>query len=202
MKLRHLYSVIFAAFGAYLFTTSDVLASENSTGLYVNGSIGKSFWNVDCPASSNCKSNDTGYRLLAGYSFNPHWGSELAYYSLGTVHANAYDPVYGMVPAASLKASGIEFAGVYREDLGSRIALFARLGVGQTKTESSYTPVSKSLPLSYSANRTQLVYGLGITYGLSANLAIRADLDARRVNAGNGNSGNVTSATIGLQANF
>ncbi len=198
MKLRHHLAMLAAG----TLMASSAFAAGASNGMYVNGSIGKSFWNVDCSGTSNCKSNDTAYKLLAGYNFDPHWGAEFGYYSLGTIGANVTDPKFGVVTGASVKGSGIEIVGVYRIDYGNNVAVFGKLGIGQTKTESTYTIPAVALTASSSTSRTQAVFGVGATYGLTPNLALRADIDARRVNAGSGNSGNVTSVTIGLQANF
>ena len=198
MKLRHHLAMLAAG----TCMASSVFAAGASNGMYVDASIGKSFWNVDCSGSSNCKSNDTAYKLLAGYNVDPHWGAELGYYSLGTIGANVTIPTYGAVAGASVKGNGIEIVGVYRIDYGNNVAVFGKLGIGQTKTESTYTIPVPALSASSSISRTQAVFGVGATYGLTPNLALRADIDARRVNAGSGNSSNATSVTIGLQAHF
>jgi len=93
-------------------------------------------------------SNDTGYKLIGGYQFNPYFSVEGGYVALGSVHSNGSGTV-DMVPAdrilpleelatfadtARLRVRGWELAATGTWPLNRHWSLFGRLGAFHSRT--------------------------------------------------------------------
>jgi OOP family OmpA-OmpF porin len=93
-------------------------------------------------------SNDTGYKLIAGYQFNPYFGVEGGYVALGSVQSNGTGtvdvaPADGFLPleefatftdTARLRVHGWELAATGTWPLNQHWSLFGRLGAFRSHT--------------------------------------------------------------------
>jgi hypothetical protein len=166
--------------------------------VYIGGTVGESFWNVDCSGTTDCSKYHSNYKAILGYTFNSSWAIEASYFSVGETTANIGEISGGV------KATGIDLGGVYRVDLGNKWGAFAKLGVSDNRAQVTAveTDVAQT---SVETKKAGAFGGLGVTYALTRDASFRADVDARRieVDATTGSSsGNVYSINIGLQVAF
>ncbi len=170
---------------------------------YAGVTVGQARWNADCNGTINCKTNDTSFNILGGYNINANWGVEASYYSLGKIKANFTNVVpYGNVGTITgeMKTTGVDLAGVYRTQFTNNWGMFAKLGVTYSKGEGTIFLNNASI-LSDSKNSTNVMAGVGVTYAFTPNVAVRAEIDSRKVDFSY-TSGNITNFNVGVQATF
>ena len=56
---------------------------------YIGGAVGQSHFNADCSGTTDCKTNDTGYKLFGGYKFSPNLAGEVNYFDFGKADVRA-----------------------------------------------------------------------------------------------------------------
>ncbi|PXX47830.1 porin family protein [Undibacterium pigrum] len=176
-----------------LAISSLLMVTTANAQFYAGATIGQARWNMDCAATSRCKTSDTSFNVLSGYNFNANWGLEGSYYDLGTVKAT----IYGM--DAEMKASGIDLAGTYRAQLGNNWGLFTKLGLAYSKGEATAT--FNNVRGTSNKNSAQALVGVGATYTFTPNFAARAEISSRKVDFVGGD-GNITNFNVGVQALF
>jgi opacity protein-like surface antigen len=157
-------------------------------------------------------SSGTGYRLTTGYQFNPYFGVEGSYATLGSIHANgngtvALSAANGFLPleaiatftdTAKLRTWGWELAATGSWPLGPHWSLFGRVSVFDSHT--TLDVVSSPAPPSPSGLTARLVrdssskwtpaYGAGVSFSPVNHWAVRlgwdryADLGSRNTDMG------------------
>lgn len=165
---------------------------------YVGASGGVSNWSVDCAGTTSCDKSGSSFKLFGGYDINPNFAVEGAYASLGKATATGVIAGVGNVAVES-KASGFELAGVFKAPFSKEFTGFAKLGVSFMKGEAS--AVAGAQAGSSSENSTNLLAGLGVSYAVTKDVAIRGEWETRKVKVA-GDSGNVSNFTAGVQFNF
>ncbi|MBR7776938.1 outer membrane beta-barrel protein [Undibacterium rugosum] len=179
-----------------------LLSAAASAQVYVGGTVGKAKWNNDCSGTSTCSTNANTYKLLGGYNINNTFAVEGSYYSLGTIDASYRDATTSAT--GSLKAKAFELAGIAKYDFTNELTGFAKLGVASVKTEGSASANVAGLGSfagSGSTTSTQPVFGLGLTYKLTKELALRGEFETRKVKFGDDKSA-VNNLSVGLQYAF
>ncbi|PRC94112.1 outer membrane beta-barrel protein [Solimicrobium silvestre] len=175
-----------------------MLGASAQAQVYVGGTVGESFWNTNCSGTTNCSTNDSGYKMLGGYNINSHWGVEATYFSVGKITANVGE-ING-----EIKGTGADIAGVYRTNFGSSDwGMFAKLGFGSTKGE--VIASEGTFTNSITTRTTEPVVGFGVTYAVNESFKLVADIDSRSVKVtvpGTTTSGGVVSLNIGAQVSF
>jgi OOP family OmpA-OmpF porin len=159
--------------------------------------------------TSSIQKNETGtgFKLLAGYQFNPNFALEGGYVNLGK--ANATNSVTG--PTGSLRgdisADGWTAMAVGMLPATERLSLLGKIGTLYSTTKGEYSPTGAMVivgPTSASKSEFNLAYGLGLQYDISKTVSIRGELDSyadlRISDAGNKRTVNLLS--VGVVSRF
>ena len=149
-------------------------AAAGAQGLYIGGAGGATRSNADCAGTLSCDNSDTGWKAYAGYQINPSVSVEVLGYDYGGTRGVVPLPGIGAVNA-SLKTSGFGVAGVIQVPLGYTVDLLGRVGLGSNRLKVSAS--SGALSGSDSESDAQLLWGVGLAFKLSPNLALRTEID-------------------------
>ncbi len=175
------------------------VGASASAQVYVGGSVGQSKWNVDCnEAGVTCDKTNNSYKLFGGYNIDKNFAIEGGYFSLGKVTANA--KVGTVNASAEAKGTGFEIAGVLKHDFENGFGAFAKAGVARVKVDASAS-VPATFSLSKDTTSTQPVVGLGFTYAVSKEIALRGEFESRRVKIGD-DKNTVNNFSVGVQYSF
>lgn len=178
-----------------------VFAASASAQVYVGASVGQSRWNVDCNGASNCGNHDTAFKLAAGYNFTSNLAVEGTYFDLGKIGGTLPSGFANVGNVAlSGKASGFDVAVVGIVPVAADWDLFGKVGIESVKG----TLGESALGYNFNQDRTTTVpmFGFGVKYKATKNLAVRADIDTRKVKLPYSLEGNVTNYNIGLEYAF
>lgn len=165
MKVRH-----WLAIGAL----ASAATAAGAQSVYIGGAGGATRSNADCSGTLSCDTSDTGWKAYAGYNINPMFGVEAVGYDMGATRGTIFFPGLGVVNA-SLKTTGFALAGVINVPLGTSVDLIGRLGIGSNKLKIDAT--SGNLSGSDSETSTEPLWGLGLAFKVSPNVAIRTEID-------------------------
>ena len=139
--------------------------------------------------SGNCNQNSTAWKLYGGVSFPNHFGAELGYTDLGSVHGDSLTRV-DLAPGR-LKASYVSLAAVWSPPVPAVTGLVTnfKLGVALSDTTTSGTPTNAALVQS-GAGRSgsphwYLAAGLG--WKIDKSWSLTADYDYSSVSYENQN---------------
>jgi OOP family OmpA-OmpF porin len=152
---------------------------------------------------------DTGWKLSAGYQFNPNFALEGGYVDLGKVgFSTTVTAVNGSaVTPTKLNGDWKISQGFYLDAVGSvpvsdRFVLFGKLGAYNLKTE--FTASANGASASDSTRNTNLTYGLGVGYSLNDKTLLRASWE-RFSKVGDENKtgqGDVDLLSLGVAVKF
>ena len=189
---------------ALLSMTASAMANDK-TGWYLGGSGGGAFSSIaereitaDLLATGftttefSDNESDFGYKLFAGYQFNPNFAMEGGYFNLGD-----FDYTATTVPDGSLSGS-LSFSGWNLDLVGimpltERSALLARVGVhhGKTAADFSATGAVNVLTPYYSNRGTDYKFGVGYQYHVNDAISVRLEAERYRIDDAVGNSGDL-----------
>lgn len=148
-----------------LAAPAGVAAQES--GAYLGGAIGQARFTEWCdPGTSACDDKDSGWKLFGGYRFNRYFALEGSYINWGEVTAS----VGAVNVAAEQRSFGLAALGSLQ--LGPRFSVFGRLGLLSTEQE---TRRINPNPTTVQRDETELHYGVGVSYGLAQNWAMRGE---------------------------
>jgi OOP family OmpA-OmpF porin len=169
-------------------------AQAQSQGWYIGAGVGQSKANnASCSDLSgvfdpgfSCSSNDTdtGWKLFAGYQFNPNFALEGGYVDLGNFKASASGTVAAIPVTASgsNKASGFSFDAVGTLPVSEEFGLIGRIGVFAWTLDSTATasgggvgPPGTTASASDKPSGTGLDFGLGVKYDFNSVVGVRAE---------------------------
>jgi OOP family OmpA-OmpF porin len=146
---------------------------------------------------------DIGYRLFAGWRFNPHVSIEGGWFDLGEVDFTATTD-----PAGSLDGE-FEFSGWNVDLLGmwpvtDRASLFARVGAhyGEAKVGYASTGSVNVLQSRFSNKELNHKVGAGFQYRVTDALSLRLEAERYRVDDTVGNTGDLDMLSAGLVYHF
>lgn len=150
--------------------------------------------------SSTFKDSDTGYKLLAGYQFNPYLGVEGGYIDLGKVKYT----VTATQGNGSLtwKAKGWLASAVGTLPINDSFGVFAKLTA--FRSEVAWTASATGtldFNESYSGTKLKAAYGVGATYHLNKEVGFRLEYE-RFDKLGDVNSDNVELVSAGVVYKF
>lgn len=153
------------------FSASDLNSTLAQSGLTASGT------SVD--------DTDTGWKLFAGYQFNPYFAVEGGYLNLGRFDAHTtVTAVHGSpITPTSVDARVKVKDGLFIDAVGilpitEQLSAFGKLGVYSLKTEISASAGGASA--SDNARNSDLTYGLGVSYSFNKELALRAEWERFR----------------------
>jgi OmpA-OmpF porin, OOP family len=148
-----------------LAAPAGVAAQEN--GPYLGGALGQTRFTEWCdPGTTTCDDKDSGWKLFGGYRFNRHFALEGTYVNWGEVTASV-GPVN---VAAEQRSYGLAVLGSL--PLGPQFAVFGKLGILSTEQE---TRRINPNPSTFQRDETELHYGVGASYALTSNWAVRGE---------------------------
>ena len=183
---------------AVIATAGIMISAGASAQVYVGGTIGQSKWNDDCKLTTKCDTTSSAYKLLGGYNLDKNFALEASYFSLGKLKATAN--VGGANANISVEGTGFEFAGIAKTDFTEEFGGFAKLGVARVKADAN-SVVTGFGKYSQDTTSTQPVLGLGLTYKITKELALRGEFEMRRMKLGTDKE-NVRNLSVGMQYAF
>lgn len=180
MKLQHLASLALLALSTTAFADGFYGVGEAT---YSWNSLDRAHFDSALTANgaTGLSSNDSGsgyhWRLQGGYRFSPNFALEAGYIDFGKVDYHA--SYNGGTANGSLKAGGVDLAGLALLPLNDSFTVFGKLGLVAAKVDSSLTA---SAPASLASGSESVhVYdplvGVGALYKISDNVDLRADYD-------------------------
>lgn len=175
MRICFLPSTIAVALAIFAAQSSSIAQTQTADGWYAGASVGSSGQNlrtenVAIPAGGNQKTTDTGYKIIGGYQFTPHWAAEVQYFNLGK-----YQYSDASKNSAVIKTSGFSASGVGTWPVGQKFSVLGKLGLAQQSFAASV--VSGAAQQSRNASGTTLLMGVGGEYEISKNLLLRAEYE-------------------------
>lgn len=186
-------------FASLMMVAGFAMAATASAQVYVAGTVGQSKWNADCNQTGvSCDKTSNSYKLIGGYNIDKNFAIETSYFSLGKMKATA--SAAGVTGFAEAKGTGFEVAGVVKHDFNQDFGGFAKLGVSRVSVDTTAN-VPSLLSLSDNTHSTQPVLGFGLTYKVSKEIALRGEVETRRVKIGDEKS-SVNNFSVGVQYTF
>lgn len=183
---------------AGLLAGANVSAQTAPSQVYVGGTVGQAKWMDDCKGTTTCDTTSNAYKLVAGYNVDKNFAFEASYFSLGKISATATSgSTTGRIEA---KATGFELAGVVKQNFTEDFGGFAKLGLARISADATAN-VPGVMFASQDTSSTQPVLGLGVTYNMTKELALRAEFETRRVKLG-ADKDTVRNFSVGMQYSF
>ncbi|HXJ52366.1 MAG TPA: outer membrane beta-barrel protein [Burkholderiales bacterium] len=172
-------------------TTTDTWRMPYQSGFWghAGASVGQSKLQLGCPPTGSCDDKDTSFRVFAGGRFNNAFGLEL-----GLMDFGRFDRAGG-----ETKGYGLDIPLILGFPIGANSSVFLKAGVHYSKTE-----VSAAAPASIQTGKESgwgPRAGVGATFGLTPQWAVRADWDRYRVEFP-GTKDDIDTLTIGGQYTF
>lgn len=175
---------------------SAAISAQANAESYFGGAVGRTGWDFSCAGSTSCQKAAGSWKLYGGYDFSPHFAVEGSYIYMNEVGAK------DSMVKATFNARGADIAAVAKSPVWNGLHGFAKLGATFMKGEviASVGNMSGS-ETNYSA---QPLIGLGASYQLDKKLAVRVELDSRKVKISSlaDSTFKVTNFSIGLQSVF
>lgn len=153
---------------------------------YVVGSVGQSSADIDkgrldgaltlagvTGLGSSVNKTDTAYKLQVGYQFNQNFAVEGGYVDLGKAKYSA--SFTGGNLSTEYKASGLNVAAIGILPVTDAFSVFGKLGVMNAKVDASAGGIA--LGNSASATKISPNWGLGVSYDVNKQFAIRAEFE-------------------------
>lgn len=147
--------------------------------------------------------NDTGYKVFAGYQLTPMMAIEGGYFRLGEVDFSASTFRADAVPAivsGKLRAQGANLDLVATMPLGSALSVLARIGLTYNDTDA---PLSYQAPVNFDQyNRSQHYlkhkFGVGLGYQMTPDWAVKLELERYRLDDMWGDQGDMKLLSLGV----
>lgn len=187
--------------------------AADDTRLYIGGAVGRSTYNLPknngttpslFPVFGKNSKSGTAFKVYGGYRFTENFGVEVGYARLGSF-SRAGNGWYGGLPRQE-KGTGNVFYGAAtaRLPLSDAFAINGRLGFARGRVNGGDNAYGYSNTLFAHDQRiggraTGLMFGVGLEYALTRNIALTADYDhfgklSKQVKGG--------MFTVGVRANF
>lgn len=159
-------------------------AASASAQTYVGGAFGATNAKMGCPWQGNCKTSDTSYKIIGGYTLDKNFAIEVNYFTLGSARIS-YSNGYGDY-ALETKQRGFSLAAVTNHSFGEKFGGFAKLGIANIRSKDARTSAQISEPRSSSHfsntfTESHLLIGLGLTYKITDQLSLRAEVEQFRL---------------------
>jgi OmpA-OmpF porin, OOP family len=151
------------------FGFASAASAQMMSNTYIGAGVGSTNIKLDSGDFSGVSSkdeSDTGFKIFAGYRFNPSWAAEVAYANLGD-SAVTFPGGTGKGEASSWSA-----AAVYTLPLTRGFSLLGKLGASFNKFEGSFTGAGGG---SSTKNKTDLLWGIGASYAFSPRVSARLE---------------------------
>lgn len=153
-----------------------LIVEQASAQPFVGGSLGQSDIGHDITrrliTSGSVDGKDTAFKLFTGYFFNEHLGVESAYVDLGeAIYSGRFssDPVTD----GKVGVTGFNIAVLGSHPVGRDLSVFGKIGF--FAWEWIATDTTAGLPFSTGDEGTDVSFGLGVGYGFTPAVAVRAE---------------------------
>ncbi len=182
-----------------LLITSLIVVPSASAQLTIGGTSGQSKWSSACNKGTvQCDKNANAYKIFATYDINKNFAIEASLFSLGKLEVNART-ANGRTYATA-DATGFELASVLKQNITKDFDAFAKLGLAHVSVGTN-----ENAPLLFfmaaETTSTQPVAGLGLTYKINENIALRGEFEIRRTKLGN-EKNTIHNLSVGVQYSF
>lgn len=203
-----------AALMALLAIASTVSAAE--TGFYLGAGVGQAYSNLTGETNQSLADagfsvdsllvddhdTDTGWKLFAGYAFNPYLAAELSYVDLGQTGADII--IGGRISGrinTKMTMDGVNIGIKAGYPFADRFSAFAKLGafVWNAKATAKANLIVGSGTSSQKDNGTDLSYGVGLDYDFNAYFSIRGDWDRYRLGGDADSDASLWSVSVQYQ---
>ncbi|MFL6663543.1 MAG: outer membrane beta-barrel protein [Rhizobacter sp.] len=164
---------------------------------YIGGAVGQSHFNADCSGTTDCKTNDTGYKLFGGYKFSPNLAGEVNYFDFGKATASAN--LGGTPVSVQLKGTGFGIGIAAMGDFAPQWSGVARVGVASIRAKATAT--AGSLTGTDSETKTTAYAGFGVSYAVTKELKVDGAIDFSNAKYA-GETFNVRLLSVGLTYAF
>ena len=160
---------------------------------YVGASAGESKFNTDCRQGVtrffDCDTRDTGFKVYVGGRVNEVFGLEVGYTDFGRIRASGGDTNAWAIPITLTAGT----------PLGTRFGIFGKVGGLYGRTDVTADP--DTLFDTGHKNGWGFTYGAGMTFAITPNLQLRADVDRYKLDFVGGRK-DVDMVSAGLQLRF
>lgn len=191
------------------------VAWAQDKGWYLGASVGESRAEMDDDAIVNGLRNagfstaaidledqDTGLKVLGGYSFNRYFAVEGSYNDLGDF---SFDtrllPTATQQGEASIRGFAVDLVGTL--PLRGKLSAFGRVGINNLEIKQSF---SSAMPAGSFTNRsdrgTNAKYGIGLNYQFTDRFALRAEAEHFRIDDNSVTSDRVNLYSVGFVYRF
>ena len=183
---------------------------------FVAASVGRTdSRDLECGNAFQCERKDTGGTVRGGYQYTPWFGVEGRYFDLGKARTAGIagtvtfpEPGGEVTGHADYSAKGLGIDVVLSWPVTDRISISGTVGVARTEAKSSFTydsPPGSGLVvigLDVTHRGTNPYYGLGISFGLTPQLALSLEAERYRIDFGGSSTASIDMLGGGLIYRF
>lgn len=176
------------------FTFSSIAESDIKADLMASGFETTAFSEND---------NDFGFKLFAGYQFNQNFAIEGGYFDLGDFGYTATTSPDGSL-TGKLSFSGWNLDLVGLLPMTERSSLFARIGLHQSKSKTSFagTGAVNVAPSEYRDTNADYKLGIGYQYHMNDAVSFRLEVERYRADDAVGNTGDIDLYSVSALYRF
>lgn len=197
MKKIVLAGVIAAAFAAA------PAFAQGYIGVGVGSSATSGVDNTVAPVSvTGGNSSKTSLKIFGGFKFTPNWGLEAQYSDLGSRDMSITNAGV-RIGSGNIKFSQFSLAGTGTLPLASNFSLFGKVGISGNSSKVNLSIPVANASLASSGNKTDLMLGVGVSYSITPQIAVRAEYeDFGKFNSGGTATYRANNFSVGLQYSF
>jgi OOP family OmpA-OmpF porin len=193
MKPNHALHLIAATLLGVFATAT--MAQDSDSYYYLGGGVGQSRSKIhvdrvaagvlgagiSAPAFER-DDRDTGYKLFGGYQFNPYFGLEGGYFSLGRFAFNSTLVPPGTL-AGQMKIMGLDVDAVGTWPMTPSFALLGRVGAQYAKVRDTFSGTGSAAGIAGNPSKRALNFklGLGLQYEITRSVLLRGEVEHFRV---------------------
>lgn len=147
-----------------------------SPGFYAGGTLGQSKLRITSPGlDGSGNSDETGFKLIGGYRFNPHFSLETAYYNPGQFSESEDGATL------RLKTNIFQFSAVGEAPIAGPVSVFVRAGAAYYDAKLTASDGFNSGSLTETG--TEFNWGFGVNVAASERVNLRFEFDESKIDA-------------------
>lgn len=155
------------------------LAHADSSGVYAAFDIGQHKMKEMCAAEpgvtyTSCDDSDMAYRLGIGYQLNQNFGVEASYINLSDLAASG--TYLGAAFTQKVSGDAFQFAVIGTAPINESFSVFGKVGVARASLDNDANVIGVGAGKE-SANSTKATFGVGASYNINKQMAIRAQYE-------------------------
>jgi OOP family OmpA-OmpF porin len=164
MKSKYLIGAFAIAAAGLALPASAQMSTPSWSSVYLGASLGSADLDADCGGVVSCDTKDSSWRVFAGYQFNRHFAAELGYANLGEANFD-----FGPGDRITAEATAFDLSAVGMLPVGP-VSIYGRLGLYRATVD-----IEDTLFGSSDNSNNGLLWGIGVQYDFTRNLAVRAE---------------------------